>query len=87
MGPLEPGPDRVALIPRGDKLYYSTEALRAYIWHKQGRLHDAVVLLVNVVQAKNDSRYLEAWALNWLRFASRTIARPSMDQCSCVQTS
>lgn len=60
------GPNPESLIPRGDKLYYSTEAMRAYIWHKQGRLHDAVNLLVNVTQAKQDSRYLEAWALDWL---------------------
>src|SRR5262245_21852773 len=60
------GPDPESLIPRGDKLYYSTEGMRAYIWHKQGRLADAIDLLVNVVQAKADSRYLEAWGLNWL---------------------
>src|SRR5262245_61938476 len=30
-----------ALFPRGDKLYFSTEAVRAYIWNKRGRLHDA----------------------------------------------
>jgi tetratricopeptide (TPR) repeat protein len=60
------GPDPEALIPRGDKLYYSTEGMRAYIWHKQGRLADAIDLLVNVVRAKTDSRYLEAWGLNWL---------------------
>jgi tetratricopeptide (TPR) repeat protein len=60
------GPDPETLIPRGEKLYYSTEAMRAYLWHKKGRLADAVNLLVNAVQAKQDSRYLEAWALGWL---------------------
>jgi tetratricopeptide (TPR) repeat protein len=60
------GPDPESLIPRGDKLYVSTEAMRAYIWHKQGRLADAVQLLVNVTEAKTDARYLEAWALGWL---------------------
>src|SRR5262249_16833199 len=60
------GPNPETLIPRGDKLYFSTEALRAYIWHKQGRLQDAVDLLTQVVQAKTDARYLEAWALDWL---------------------
>lgn len=60
------GPDPEALIPRGDKLYFSTEAMRAYIWHKQGRLADAVELLTNAVHAKTEARYLEAWALGWL---------------------
>ena len=59
-------PDPEALIPRGDKLYYGTEAMRAYIWHKQGRLEEAVGLLTEVVQAKQDARYLEAWVLDWL---------------------
>jgi tetratricopeptide (TPR) repeat protein len=62
----EAGPNPERLIPRGDKLYYSTEAMRAYIWHKQGRLADAVDLLSNVVRNKTDARYLEAWALGWL---------------------
>jgi tetratricopeptide (TPR) repeat protein len=60
------GPDPESLIPRGDKLYYGTEAVRAYIWQKQGRLADAVDLLVQVTRAKPDARYLEAWALGWL---------------------
>jgi tetratricopeptide (TPR) repeat protein len=60
------GPDPESLIPRGDKLFYGTEAVRAYIWQKQGRLADAVDLLVQVTNAKPDSRYLEAWALGWL---------------------
>src|SRR5262245_43199185 len=55
------GPDPEALIPRGDKLYYGTEALRAYIWHRQGRLVEAIDLLAQVGQAKEDSRYLDCW--------------------------
>jgi tetratricopeptide (TPR) repeat protein len=70
------GPDPEALIPRGDKLYFSTEAMRAYIWHKKGRLHDAVDLLTQVVQAKTDARYLEAWALNWLEPAAAVESLP-----------
>ncbi|MDB5307498.1 MAG: hypothetical protein JWO38_1700 [Gemmataceae bacterium] len=62
----EAGPDPEALIPRGKKLYYGTEALRAYIWRKVGRLAEAVDLLVQVTSAKPDARYLEAWALGWL---------------------
>lgn len=60
------GPDAERLIPREEKLYYSTEAMRAYIWYKQRRLEEAVDLLVQVVDAKPAARYLEAWALSWL---------------------
>jgi tetratricopeptide (TPR) repeat protein len=60
------GPDPEALIPRADKLYYSTEAMRAYIWQKRGQLEEAIDLLVQVTQAKTEARYLEAWALGWL---------------------
>ncbi len=60
------GSDPESLIPRGEQLYTGTEALRAYIWHKQGRLADAIVLLVNVVEAKKTLRYLETWGLSWL---------------------
>jgi tetratricopeptide (TPR) repeat protein len=60
------GPNPERLIPRGEKLYYGTEAVRAYIWHRQGKLEEAVNLLWNVVHAKPDSRYMEAWCLNWI---------------------
>jgi tetratricopeptide (TPR) repeat protein len=59
-------PNPELLIPRGDKLYYATEAMRAYIWNKLGRLHEAIQLLIDVTHAKQDARYLEAWALSWL---------------------
>src|SRR5262249_21737243 len=52
--------------PRGDKLYYTTEALRAYIFHKQGRLEEAINLLAQITKNKTDARYLEAWGLDWL---------------------
>jgi tetratricopeptide (TPR) repeat protein len=60
------GPDPESLIPRGDKLYFGTEAVRAYIWQKQERLADAIQLLVDATAAKPDARYLEAWGLGWL---------------------
>ena len=69
-------PDPEALIPRGDKLYVSTEAMRAYIWHKQGRLADAVDLLCQVTQANQGMRYLEAWALDWLEPAGAIESLP-----------
>lgn len=59
-------PDPEALIPREDNLYYSTEALRAYLWYKKGRLVEAVDLLSSVGRAKPESQYMEAWLLPWL---------------------
>lgn len=60
------GPDPETLIPRGEQLYASTEAMRAYIWQRQGRLPEAIRLLVDVVHARPSDRYLEAWGLDWL---------------------
>ncbi|WP_425616980.1 tetratricopeptide repeat protein [Anatilimnocola sp. NA78] len=71
------GPTPEQLIPRGEQLYYSTEALRAYIWHKQGRLHDAVELLLGSTDAKPDAQYLEAWALPWLETAGAVEGLPA----------
>jgi tetratricopeptide (TPR) repeat protein len=59
-------PDPETLIPRGEQLYYTTEAMRAYIWHKQGRFPEALDLLCEVTKVKPTVRYLEAWALDWL---------------------
>jgi tetratricopeptide (TPR) repeat protein len=59
-------PDPEVLIPRGEELYVATEALRAYLWQRQGQLDEAVKLLVSVTHAQSDARYLEAWALDWL---------------------
>src|SRR5689334_4352655 len=42
------GPEPESLIPRGEQLYAGTEALRAYVWWRLGRLADAVDLLVDV---------------------------------------
>lgn len=71
------GPDPESLIPRGDKLYYTTEAVRAYVWHKQGRLAEAVELLASIAHAKPDVRYPEAWMLGWLEPAGAVEALPA----------
>ena len=59
-------PDPESLYPRGDELFYTTEAVRAYIWHWQGKLGDAIDLIASVVYAKPDSNYLDDWVLSWL---------------------
>lgn len=71
-------PDPELLIPRhGKQLYYATEAMRAYIWYKKGKLGDAIDLLVNVVDAKKDARYLEVWGLKWLEVAGAVESLPA----------
>lgn len=59
-----PNPD--SLIVESEERYFSTEAVRAYIWYRQGRLNDALELLFSVAYSKQDSRYLEDWVLDWL---------------------
>ena len=60
------GSDPESLFPESEERYYATEALRAWVWHRQGRLDDAIGHLVAVTHAKPDSRYMEAWVLDWL---------------------
>ena len=72
------GTDPEALIPRGKELYAGIEAMRAYIWHTQGRLADAVGLLADVAHAKRDARYLEAWGLDWLEPVGAIESLPEM---------
>ena len=55
------------LLPVTDEQrYYATEALRAWFWQYEGRLNDAVDLLIQVTRAKSTPRYLDAWVLDWL---------------------
>ena len=60
------GADVDGLLPKAEKLYAATEALRAYLWQAQGRTEEAVAHLVDVSEALGDARYLHAWALDWL---------------------
>jgi tetratricopeptide (TPR) repeat protein len=53
------------LIPRGDKLYAASEAMRALLWQRQGRLAEAVALIVQVTSATHP-KYLQEWALGWV---------------------
>jgi tetratricopeptide (TPR) repeat protein len=59
------GGELETLIPRGEKLYASTEAMRALIWHRQGRLGDAVELMLQVMPA-TEANYLHDWVLRWV---------------------
>ena len=55
-----------SLLPKDDQLYYAIEALRAYLWQKQGMLTEAIDLLLSVVIASPDTAYLDAWVCDWL---------------------
>ena len=55
-----------ALAPDADPRHASTEALRAWIWQRQGRLDDAVSRMVGITDAIADPRMLDGWALAWL---------------------
>lgn len=53
------------LIPKNEDggRYYATEALRAWAFAEEGRLHDAIELWIAVHGAKPSVRYLQAWAV------------------------
>ncbi len=70
------GPALDALAPDVDARHASTEALRAWIWQRQGRLDDAVSRLLGVTQAIADPRMLDAWALGWLEPAGAVESLP-----------
>jgi tetratricopeptide (TPR) repeat protein len=57
--------DLETLIPRGDKLFAATEAMRALIWQRQGRLAEAVELMLQVTAATH-AKYLHEWVLDWV---------------------
>jgi len=60
------GDDESRLYPIKEKRYFAEEAVRAYAWARKGNRNDALALLVQVVEAKPDSVYLEEWGLDWL---------------------
>ena len=60
------GNNESKLWPIADKRYFAQEAVRSYSWARQGKVKEALELLVQVVEAKPDSAYLEVWGLNWL---------------------
>ena len=54
------------LLPQEEKRYVSTEALRAFIWHEEDKLQDAVDLLIEINKSSPDSGYLENWVIKWI---------------------
>jgi tetratricopeptide (TPR) repeat protein len=57
--------DLETLIPRGETLYAATEAMRALIWQRHGRLADAVELMLQVTPATHP-KYLHECVLAWV---------------------
>jgi tetratricopeptide (TPR) repeat protein len=58
--------DAATLLPETDNRYFATEALRAYLWARDGRLDEAAQLWCAVHRAKSDSRYLQTWGVQAL---------------------
>lgn len=52
------------LLPETEHRYFATEALRALLWARAGRLEEAAQLWSAVHRAKPDARYLQTWALD-----------------------
>lgn len=59
-------PAMESLVPQAGQPQASTEALRAWIRHRQGRPDEAVSLLVDVARALRSADLLHASALDWL---------------------
>ncbi len=73
-------PDIDGLVPDTEPRYASTEALRAYLWHAQGRTVDAVARLIDVTKAQGNARHLHAWVLEWLESVGTAESLPE-DTC------
>ena len=71
------GDDEAKLYPLREKRYFAEEAVRAYVWALQGKIAEAISLLVQVANARPDSTYLESWGLNWLSTPERVEALPA----------
>ena len=61
------GEDESKLYPIKEKRYFAEEAVRAFVWARKGKWNEAMGLLLQVVEAQPDSRYLDAWGLDWLQ--------------------
>ncbi len=54
------------LFHKEEKRYISTEALKAWILYKTGKLEEAIELLIEVNQADSSKYYLKIWGLEWI---------------------
>lgn len=54
------------LLPPAEERFASTEALRAWLCQREGRLEEAIDLIVAVMQAAPEARYLDTWVLDWV---------------------
>lgn len=70
------GNDDLKLYSLNEPRYFADEAVRAYIWARQGRLAEALDLLFQAAQAKPGSKYMDAWALDWLENPQALAALP-----------
>lgn len=54
------------LLPKEEKRYVATEALRAWIWHAEGKLQQAIELLIHINKSSSNSSYLINWGIDWI---------------------
>ena len=68
-------PDPLQLAPVGEKNYFATMAVRAYLLHRLNRRDQALELLYQTVVQKPDVPYLD-WAIEWLFEPDQPIPDP-----------
>lgn len=55
-----------SLLPEAQRNYYAIEAVRAFIFARQGQLDEAMRLLNGVIKAMPNTAYMDAWGAEWL---------------------
>ena len=67
--------EKLTMGTRGNKLSAAIEAMRALIWQRQGRLVEAVVLMLQVTAAMH-AKYLHEWVLAWVEPEGAIVSLP-----------
>jgi hypothetical protein len=68
-----------AILPaQGEQGYYAIEALRARAFADEGRLEEALGLMLQVQRAKNDAPYLETWGADWVESGMDAFEPPQL---------
>lgn len=62
-------PNPESLFPESDEKYYGIEAIRAYIWYRNGEIDRAVQRMAAIANGVPENHYTEAWVLGWLEAA------------------
>ena len=65
-----------SLLSEKNRNYYAIEAIRAYIYTKQGKFREALQILDAIAQSMPKTLYMRTWGIDWL---SRTGVMESID--------